>query len=184
MKKIIDLDLQSFGQIVSKNEELKDRFEQYIYECEIEDYVGNKIACFENRCVNYEYGVYCDCYLNVSKGDGIRSFEDDHIFDTLEGMKKSASIYGCSDRLQKMLNHTDKLQYSNLFDWYVKKCLEIFFQEEVMESVNWVEDMNYKLYCGVMPDDLESHLECFQPQCGDYFYDEGTNEVFQWRKVS
>lgn len=162
MENLSEIDLNEFAKVVLGNEELKQRFDAYIYDAEINDFIGNKIDCFENDCINYQYGVCCHCYLKV---------KEDRYFDVLDGMKKSAENYGCSTRLEKMLNHADKLWNSNLFHWYVKKALEIYFKEEIKKTIEWVEDMNYKLYCGMMSEDMLGELECFQWNFDGYLYD-------------
>lgn len=170
MENLSKIDLKEFAKVVLGNDKLKYRFDEYIYDSVINFLVTDKIDCFENGCIEYQYGTYCDCYLQV---------KEDRYFDVLDGMKKSAENYGCSTRLEKLLNHADKLWSSNLFHWYVKKALEIYFKEEIKPDIDWVEEMSYQIHRGNMPEDLYSDLESFQWNFDGYLYDRDNKTFYK-----
>lgn len=182
MENLSKISLEEFAQIVLKNKDLKQRFEDYVYGCEIEDYLGDKTACFERGCLDYEYGTCCYSYMQVRKRYGYVDYSD--AVQALIGVQKSIKKFGSSPELEKMAEHCDKLNGTNLFIYYVEKLVEKYFKEEFVSILDWVEDMDYKLYCGEMPDDLEPHLEIFQEHFDGYLYDRENNVFYRPCKIA
>ena len=175
MERIIDLNLDKFGEVVTKNETLRTMFSQRIYEGEVHGYLRDKLECFENGTLNWELSLISPSFVRMYEGK-------EH--EVLNGIEKSASIYGCTTNLQKRINQCRKLKWTNLFNYHVKNLLSQYVEEEIMDVMEWIEEMDYELYCGRMPDDLYDWLECFQSELGNYYYNEDTNEVFRWKKCS
>lgn len=182
MEKIINLGLEKFGELVAKNETLRTGLYDRIYDDEMWSYLQEKLDCFEGGCINYEFAPYCYSYMRLRKG--INKYGENNAVLALYGIEKSAKTYGCSESLQKRINQCLKLNGTNLFEYHVENLLAQFFKEEIMYTVKWLEDMSYQLSCGKMPEDLLGYLECFQDDLGNYYYNEDTDEVFQWKKCS
>lgn len=178
MENLSKIDLNEFAKVVLGNQELKQRFDEYIYDSVINFFVTEKIDCFENGCIEYQYGTYCDCYLRLKKD----RYTCDYIpsaYDALNGMKKSAKNFGCSERLEKLLNQIDKLSGTNLFLYHVNSALQIFFKEEIKPDIDWVEEMSYQIHRGNMPEDLYSDLDCFQDHFDGYLYDKENKIIYK-----
>lgn len=182
MENLSEISLEEFADIVLQTEDLRTQFSEYIQESEIEIYLGFKIACFERGILCYEYGTYCHSYMQVRKRYGYVDYSD--AVQALIGVQKSIKDYGSSPELEKMAEYCNKLDGTNLFIYYVEKLVEKYFKEEFIPTIDWVEDMDYKLYCGEMPDDLAPALEIFQQTFDGYLYDRENKTYYKPCKIA
>lgn len=166
--------------IILQSDTLRRKFDEYIMDVEM-DYITDKLNCFDRSCADWEFGFYNQNHLRV---------RNENYSDFLAGIRKSASMYGLSEKLYKLLSQTEKLNGTNLFAYHVEKVCKRFFEEEIEDVREYVEDVSFAMYCKDIDKFYElgadSYLECFTDwYLDDYYYDEEEQEVYQIaRKVS
>ena len=177
MIKLSEMETKEFLSVVFQHQELCDKLDNYIYESEF-SYVNDKLDCFNFSCASWEIGCYNRNYLKVKDSA-----------EFLSCVQESISKFGCSDRLQKLVDHAGKLDCTNLFDHYVEKVCHVYLQEELQPTCDWLEDVSYAIYCK----DVEKFCKHYDLYCvksiqdcyfDSYTYDEETKEVTEHRKIA
>lgn len=168
MKRLNTLSEKKQLEVVFATEELRNKLDNWAYTCE-SDYVDDKLNCFEHGAIDYELGVCAPRWMKVKD-----------TWDAFKGMKESVECFGGSERMQKSLKQAEKLYSTNLWEWMVAKCLEIYFEEEIETSYKWMEDISYAIYC----EDSEKFMELGGDSIwdsfmandflSDYLYEKGT----------
>lgn len=142
------------------SKKLSERFEDWIHTCEMDDYIGDKLREFTPRAAEWSVGTYSPSYISV---------RDSRLF--IDCVQNSISFYGGSNRLEKLAKQCDKLRDSNLFDYMVEKLCEVYFDDEIQPTIDYVEDCGYAIYCKDADDaKLADALDCFLANFGDDYY--------------
>lgn len=136
---------------------LREKLDNSIYESETE-WISEKLACFPGGSIDYQYGVCCHCYLDVTDPRGF-----------MEGVHEAVKEYGASTRLEKLIRHCDKLRGTNLWEHHVSKVCEVFFEDEIKSVIDYLEDVSYAIYCG----DVEKFEKLGAGDSYDCFVDNG-----------
>ena len=165
MKKFSEMNLNEFEQIVNRSKELRDKLDDYIQECEM-DYISDKLFPVKNSLQDWSIGFYNHNFVTV---------KDYH--DFVSGVRSSVKSFGCSDRMESLLSQCEKLEGTNLFYHHARLLREMWFEDEILSVVKFVEDASYELYCGSVGEKTRSYLECFVELYSDYLYDQ-ENETF------
>ena len=176
MIELSGMETKEFLSVVFQHQELCDKLDNYIYESEF-NYVNDKLNCFNFSCASWEIGCYNHNYLTVKDSA-----------EFLSCVQESISKFGCSDRLQKLVDHSEKLCDTNLFDHYVEKVCSVYLQEELQPTCDWLEDVSYAIYCK----DVEKFCKLYavdaidwvKDMFDDFTYDEETKEVMEYRKIA
>ena len=171
------METKEFLSIVFQHQELCDKLDNYINESEFY-YINEKMRCFNFSCADWDIGCYNNNYLTVKKS-----------YEFLSCVQESISNFGCSERLQKLVDHAKKLCGTNLFDHYVENICSVYLQEELQPTCDWLKDVSYAIHCKDVEKFCEHYdldgVECFQEYyCDNYTYDEETKEVTEHRKIS
>lgn len=168
MKTINDFTFEQQAQIVVKNDSLRDMFEQYLQECEM-DYLSDKLDCIKNSLSDWCIEFYGRTYICVKD-----------YYSFCLGVETSGKSYGLSDRLEKLLSKCFKLHLakSNLFEYYAEKLADLFVEDEFKPTIDWVENIGISLYHHEMPEDAEDTFICFLENnyLKGYFFDDGSDD--------
>lgn len=170
--RIYELDRAKALAVVVGTETLREKFDSYVWESE-NDHIQDKLSCFEDGVIDYEYGV-CS-YSHVEMKD---------TWGTLRGIEESIKSFGATTKVEKLARQARRLAYSNLFEWTVEKLLNAWFESEVLDAIEYVEDVGYSLYCedADKVDELAGdYFDCFLDNgCLDnYDYDEDDGRVYR-----
>lgn len=135
MKALSKCDSRQILSVILASDRLREKFEDSIMDSEM-DWLSDKINCFPRGAIDYSFGLASPCYFSI---------QDD--WGCLEGIRESVRNFGSSERLEKLLEWSEKLYGSNLFSWSVKKVADLYFDEEFMRVIKYMEDVGYKIYC-------------------------------------
>lgn len=135
MKKLNTLEPKQILSVILDSETLREKFENNIIDSEM-SWLSDKIDCFERGAIDYCFGVACHCYFNVCDNLGC-----------LNGISESIKNFGSSERLAKMLKWSEKLSGTNLFSYSVQKVADLYFSEEFLTPIHYLEEIGYKIYC-------------------------------------
>lgn len=151
MKKLVNLDEKTILNFIYSSDDLSRKFADYIAECEM-DWMSDKLSAFSRTSADWEVGIYNRNYLRVKNS-----------FDFLQSVQKSISWYGCTDKLQKLVNQCEKLYYgnSNLFDFHIEKLCEMYYLSEIKEPINYIEKLLYLIHQQEDNIDLYDYIESF-----------------------
>ena len=174
MKKFSEIKLWELEQIVNRSKELRDKFDNYIQESEL-DWITEKLGIIKDSLKDWQVGFYYPSYIRV---------KDYHVF--LDCLKDYEKTFGASDRMEKKIEQCEKLRYTNLFEHHCKQLEEIFFEDEIKSAINWVEDCGMELYHGEVGEKSRDYLEIFFENYGlpDYLYDEETETFYKPTKLN
>ena len=134
MKKLVTLSNEEILKYILDSHELSERFEKCICDCEML-YLEDKINCFSSGSINYCYGVYNDNnYFRVADN-----------FKFLNGVQNCINMFGASLVVENKFEQCKKLVDSNLFDYHIKELGRLFFKKEILEDIEYLEDISYKI---------------------------------------
>ncbi len=176
MVELSKIDTKEFLSVVFKHEELRDKLYECIYNSEF-NYLNEKLDCFNLSCADWSIDVYNSNYLCVKDSSGFLSCVQDSI-----------SKFGCSDYLQKMVDHAERLEGTNLFEYYVKVVGSIYFQEELQTTCDWLEDISFVIYCKDVEKFIKNYsldsVKCLQDSFDGYVLNDETQEVIEYRRIA
>lgn len=165
MKTINDFTFEQQKQLVFANKDLKDKFEYYLQECEM-DYLSDKLQCVKNSLSDWCIEFWGHLSMDVKD-----------YYSFCLGVEKSGESYGLSEKCEKLLSKCFKLHLakSNLFEYYAEKLKGLFLEDEFKPTIDWVEKIGMALYCGNTPDDdIDPTFECFieNGYLNDYLFED------------
>lgn len=134
MKKLSKCSTEQALAIVLNSKHLSQLFENRILEEEF-DYLSDKIHCFPRGSVDYSYGVCSPSWMTVN-----------HPSDFMIGVVRSIQSFGGSERLKKLVEYTERLEGTNLYEHYVEKVCSLYFKEEFLSTIEWLEDIGMRIY--------------------------------------
>jgi hypothetical protein len=134
MKKLVSLSHAEILPYILNSKELSEKFEERICDCEM-SYLEEKLNCFINGSVNYCYGVY-------NNNNYFRVVDN---FEFLNGVQNCINMYGASLIVENKFEQCKKLVESNLFDYHIKELGRLFFKEEILKDIEYLEDISYKI---------------------------------------
>lgn len=173
MKKFSQLTEQEQIQLLKRDENLRNKLDNYVQDCEM-DWLSDKLACVKPGLSDWEYGFYNRNFYRLGDLDKF-----------VEGVQKSIYNFGSTDKLKRLADQCEKLQYTNLYEHHVKKLASLYFEEEIDMIVEYTENVCYKIYCN----DIESvcadgYLEPFFDNLSEYLINEETNTYYKPCKIS
>lgn len=134
MKKLVTLSHAEILPYILNSKELSEKFDERICDCEM-SYLEEKMNCFVNGSVKYSYGVYNDNnYFRVVDNS-----------EFLNGVEKCIDMYGASLVVENKFEQCKKLVNTNLFDYHIKELGRLFFKEEILKDIEYLEDISYKI---------------------------------------
>jgi len=167
-----ELSIEKLFEVVSKSLELRQSFDNYVWECEW-DYISDKLEIMKTAVSNYEIGICNYNYIRVSD-----------YADFVESARECEKMFGLSTKCEKLLSLCEKLRETNLFEYHAKRFAEMWFDEEIQSVVKWCEDMSYQLYCMNHSSDIDDYLLCWAENV-DYYFDEDDGCAYEpARKVA
>ena len=167
-----NLSNEKLFEVVSKNETLRRSFDDFVWEHEL-DYISDKLAVVKTALTTWEIGLCNPNFIRV-KDYGLFVYY----------ARECEKIFGLSEKAERCLALCEKLEDTNLFKYHAKRFAKMWFDEEIQDTVKWVENLSYDVSCGKNPENAYDYLECWKDFV-DYIFDEETEEVFEpMRKVS
>lgn len=134
MKKLVSLSDKEILKYILNSNELSDRFEKRICDCEMW-YLEDKINCFKSGSIKYCYGAYNNNnYFKVVDN-----------FEFLNGVQNCINMFGASLIVENKFKQCKKLVESNLFEYHIKELARLFFREEILKDIEYLEDISYKI---------------------------------------
>lgn len=152
MKKLMNLSNAEILHYVMGSERLREKFDNYIYESEME-WVSEKLSVFnkyKGALRDYSIGAYCQDYLCM--GDP---------YAVLYAIEDSRDYFGASERVMKKIAMCDKLRGTNLFEHHVRHLLDLYYEDELRPIIKNIEDCSYDIYRGVESIFLLDYVEMF-----------------------
>ena len=174
MKKFKDLSLEELTNIVNSSKKLRDELDNFIQEDEM-NWLRQKLNFVRSSLWKWSLGFF----NNNGNFISVRNYEE-----FLDGVKDSKVAFGASERLEKLINHCEQLLGTNLFEYYAKKLAEVFFEDELMPIINYVEDASFELYQGKVGEKSKDYLEGFFSSYEDYLYDEENKTFYEPHSLS
>lgn len=171
MKQLSEITDREALNYILASKTLSRRFDEYINECEM-DYITEKLDCFPSGCMDYCIGVYDRNYIRVKDAS-----------DFLDGVQKCAKSFGCTERLDALIKQCYALKYKNLFAYMVGKLAKVFFEDEIKQTIDYLEECGYAIYCGDAKNCLIDHAECFVDCHCDNVYINDDNELIEIVKL-
>ena len=167
MKKIIELSVEEFRNVVNGSKTLCEKLQSRIEESEM-DFIGDKIRCVCDGLRDWSVGSCNANYLHVG---------DAHEF--LAGVQESIGIYGGSDKLTKAVAHCEKLEGTNLFDYSVRQLADLYLEEELQPICDYIFDCFCETSDGNIGEKVGDYLECFHDDVADYLWDEESHCYYE-----
>lgn len=143
-------------EVVCSIKPLKENLGSYVFESEINDYVMDKIHGLRN--VDYCIATYEPSFLHLD------SYATDYDrYDFLVSLSETVKHFGCSDRIESQITKCFKLAKcnSNLFAYEIDRLCEMYFEDDIKPSIDYVVDCSYAIYCGKYNENLDSVWECW-----------------------
>lgn len=155
MKKLVSLSNKEILTYVLSSSELRDRFDKYIYEGEM-DYLSDKTSCFKGRAANWQLGTCCHNYFEVKDCD-----------EFVAGVAESIRCFGGTEKLTKLTKQCERLWGSNLYEHMVDKLCEMYYEQELKPIINWIEQVSMYIYNEEPHEDLFDYVDYFAECCLD-----------------
>ena len=173
MKKFSDMEIDEVIDVINDSEELRDMLDQYIQKTE-SDWLGELLVCFDQRAIDYSIGFFNSNYFTVKDSD---------LF--LDGVRKYHENYGLTTKAEKLLKRCEKLQGTNLFDYWCNQLAEMYYKDELKSMVDYVEDASFELYQGFVGKKSREYVDCFVDNIiGDYLCDEESGTFYKPCRIS
>ena len=173
MKKFSDMKINDVINVINDSKELRNMLDEYIQETEI-DWLGELLRCFDRRAIDYSIGFFDSNYFTVKDSD---------LF--LDGVRKSHENYGLTIKAEKLLKRCEKLQGTNLFDYWCDQLAEMYYKDELKSMVDYVEDASFELYQGTVGEKSREYVDCFVDNIiGDYLCDEESGTFYKPCRIS
>ena len=173
MKKFSDMEIDEVINVINDSKELRDMLDNYIQETE-SDWLGDLLRCFDPQSIDYSIGFFNSNYFTVKDSDLL-----------LDGVRKSHENYGLTIKAEKLLKQCEKLQGTNLFDYWCNQLAEMYYKDELKSIVDYVEDASYELYRGSVGEKSREYVECFVDNIiGDYLWDKESETFYKPYRVS
>ena len=173
MKKFSDMEIDEVINVINASKTLRDMLDIYIQETE-SDWLGELLSCFNRQTVDYSIGFFNSNYFTVKDSD---------LF--LDGVRKSHEKYGLTIKAEKLLKLCEKLQGTNLFDYWCDQLAEMYYEDELKSMVDYVEDASFELYQGTVCKKSREYVECFVDNIiGDYLWDEESGTFYKSHRIS
>ena len=151
--------------VVVGSQTLREKFSSYVWESE-NDYIQDKLSCFDRGAISYCYGVCSHCYAEMRDAWG-----------ALRGVEESIESFGASTKVEKLARQARRLANSNLFDYMAQKLLGAWYESEIIEVVRYVENLDYAIYledAAAVENLAGDHFDCFLENGGlDGYFEEG-----------
>lgn len=183
MKRFSELNYAQQFEVIASIQELSEKFEQRAYESEIEFYTMGKINGL--NCVDYSIGVCNRNYLCIKNNRYTGEVEKSDANAFLCSLENVVKMYGCSQRCEKQIAKCNKLYDSNLFVYECKRLCEMYFEDDILPEIEWVEKFGYNLYCKNFESELTDVLIQFLDEFdldNDFFFDE-SDEKWCYKEV-
>lgn len=173
MKKFSDMEIDEVINVINASKTLRDMLDIYIQETE-SDWLGELLSCFNRQTVDYSIGFFNSNYFTVKDSD---------LF--LDCVRKSHEKYGLTTKAEKLLKRCEKLQGTNLFDYWCDQLAEMYYEDELKSMVDYVEDASFELYQGTVCKKSREYVECFVDNIiGDYLWDEESGTFYKSHRIS
>ena len=173
MKKFSDMEIDEVINVINDSKTLRDMLDRYIQETE-SDWLGDLLRCFDPQAIDYSIGFFDSNYFIVKDSD---------LF--LDGVRESHENYGLTIKAEKLLKRCEKLQGTNLFDYWCDQLAEMYYEDELKSMVDYVENASYELYQGSVGEKSREYVECFVDNIiGDYLCDEESGTFYKSHRIS
>ena len=173
MKKFSDMRIDEVINVINGSKKLLNMLDKYIQETE-SDWLGELLECFDKRAIDYSIGFFSNNYFTVKDSD---------LF--LDGVRESYENYGLTTKAEKLLKRCEKLQGTNLFDYWCDQLAEMYYEDELKSMVDYVENASYELYQGSVGEKSREYVECFVDNIiGDYLCDEESGTFYKSHRIS
>lgn len=167
MKRFQELNTREALNYILASKTLSNRFDEYIYNTEM-DYIGDKLSCFSRSGADWCISTCEPSYFRVRNAR-----------ECLDGIQKSISSYGATEKLTRLANTCAKLEGSNLFEHFVKRVASLYYKQEIESLTEWIAHCGHLIYCQEAHEDLVDYVECFlYCQCDNVFINEN-NELIE-----
>lgn len=176
MKRFDELTIEQFKVVLEKSEDLRRMLDAYIQDCECE-YLCDMLRSFNFGIADWNIGFYNNNYFCAK--DCLAN--DD--YEYISCIEDSVTNFGCSERLERLIEQCKKLIGSNLYMYYIKKLYRLYFEEELEPIIKYVEGISYQLYCGNVDETLD-YIEGFQERYSDFLYDEVSGTYYKPCKIA
>lgn len=173
MKKFSDMEIDDVINVINDSKTLRDMLDRYIQETE-GDWLGELLSCFDRQAIDSSIGFFDSNYFTVKDSD---------LF--LDGVRKYHENYGLTTNAEKLFKRCEKLQGTNLFDYWCNQLAEMYYKDELKSMVDYVEDASYELYQGYVGKKSREYIEYFVDNIiGDYLCDEESETFHKPYRVS
>ncbi len=173
MKKFSDMEIDEVINVINDSKRLRNMLRKYIAESE-SVWMGELLRCFDQRAVDYSIGFFDNNYFTVKDSD---------LF--LDGVRKTNKYYLLNPKTEKLLKRCEKLQGTNLFDYWCNQLAEMYYKDKLKSIVDYVEDVYIELYEGSVGEKSREYVECFADNIiGDYLWDEKSKTFYKPYRVS
>lgn len=180
MQYLNELSVKDALKVILSKKELSEKFYGQIHQSEMEDYLNDKLSCFDRSCVDYEIGVYNPNHFRIRD-----EYDQRNLFSFLEGVEQSIRCFGSSEKLEKLTAQCRKLAYSNLFEHKVKGLCSLYYEEELEPIVDFVEKCSYDIYSkDEDSNNLLDYVDFFVENYGDEYYMEDGEVYHVARRIS
>lgn len=106
MKKLASFDDTFILEKIYESKKLSDEFAMYIEECEM-NYIHDILSCFSG--CDYSFILYGANFLEITNSN-----------DFLISVEKMIRLFGGTNEMEKLLETTKELRYTNLFNHKVE----------------------------------------------------------------
>jgi hypothetical protein len=134
MKKLVSLSHAEILPYILNSKELSERFDKLICDDEMW-FLEDKIRCFPPNSINYCFGCYND--NNYFKIVDYTEF--------FNGIENYIGFYGASLKVENKFEQCKKLVNTNLFEYHLRELARLFFKEEILNEIDYLEDISYKI---------------------------------------
>ena len=176
MKRFGELTSEEFKAVVLASKSLREELDEYVQECEF-DFLSDKISCFNLSVADWSMSFYGNNYFYA------KNSSDNYDFEYIDCIQKSVDNFGCSDKLEKLLNQCRKLLGTNLYMHHVKRLYDLYFKEELEPIIDDVEAFSYNLHCGELNDNT-CYLDEFQENYSKWLYDSEAQTFYKPCKIA
>ena len=136
MRKFANMTTDEVTDIISKDVSLRNILAKHIQQCEM-DSIDDKLQEFENDAMDYSIDPWTHSYINVKNSDSF-----------VAGVESSGDNYGLGEKTDELLQKCKNLRGTNLYDFWVQRLCQSYFNEEIKPSLDFIEESGYELSCG------------------------------------